>query len=279
MANNYTQFAGSLHGLNTDEVRWLRHALRDVGKVFTDAKGEPITALLDPLRAAEPWRTDDWTPGGFNFDFSFDSEDKGTNLRIFAEENGDAYGAGLLVHNFYKLFRPKEIWCLTWADTCSKLRDGQFGGGAVIVTAKEVRQYSTYEWCDRATQHFLRTGELPPRRRKARKLKTGKFGAMNEAELIDNRGWSTDVLMQLMDTFIADRGLTEQYVNFLAHRAYEEEEECSVELNGDHRCAACDGFGFVVDPEDPEGKQNECEDCGGNGAIQCSPPCDMHKRA
>jgi hypothetical protein len=39
-----------------------------------------------------------------------------------------------------------EVWHMEWAETCSKQRLGEFGGGAVIVTKNGTRWLSTSEW-------------------------------------------------------------------------------------------------------------------------------------
>jgi hypothetical protein len=104
------------------------------------------------------------------------------------------------------------------------MRDHEFGGGAVVATAKEVRALNSYVWVERLEKHFKRTGELPPVR-KVKHYKTGRFDDMGERAIADETGWNDDTLRQLMHDFIDESGLTERYAEYLAHRAREEEEE------------------------------------------------------
>jgi len=35
---------------------------------------------------------------------------------------------------------------VTWADSCSKMRIDEFGGGAMFITAEKVEYFSTYDF-------------------------------------------------------------------------------------------------------------------------------------
>lgn len=225
MANNYTQFAGIFTHLTADEERWLRHALRDAEKSITTEDGDYDEDKITALLAAEPWRDEDSPECSVDFQFNFGSDkEDGNYLHVYAEESGSAWAVAQLAHAFLKQFRPTAFWSMNWSTTCDKMRVDNFGGGAVVATAKEVRTLNSYVWVERMEKHFKRTGELP-KVRKVKRYATGRFGAMNEAEIVAEMGWNADSVNQLMSTFIAERGLTEAYVNFLAGRAREEEEE------------------------------------------------------
>lgn len=222
MSNNYVQFSGSITHLTADEERWLRHALRDI---FPELTGGDDADRIKELVAAEPWRDEDDVDLQVDFQFDFGSDkDDGSYLHVYAEESGSAWAAAQLAHAFLKQFRPTEIWSMNWSTTCDKMRVDNFGGGAVVATAKEVRTLNSYVWVEHLEKHFRRTGELP-KVRKVKRPKTGRFGAMNEAEIVGEMGWNADSVSQLMSAFIAERGLTEAYVTFLAGRAKEEEDE------------------------------------------------------
>lgn len=49
---------------------------------------------------------------------------------------------------------------IEWANTCSKLRAGEFGGGAVVITKNEARSMSTWGWADLTTQQMERAALL-----------------------------------------------------------------------------------------------------------------------
>ena len=61
----------------------------------------------------------------------------GRHLWVYAEESGSPDNVAWLVQKFLKKFRPDQCWSLTYSTTCSKPRVGEFGGGAVFVTADD----------------------------------------------------------------------------------------------------------------------------------------------
>ena len=59
-----------------------------------------------------------------------------------------------LVQKFLKRFRPDQWWSLTYAATCSKPRVGEFGGGAVFVTADEIFQQDACDFVQAKRTQF-----------------------------------------------------------------------------------------------------------------------------
>jgi len=164
MANNYLNFSEVLNHLNEDEAAWLRGQL-EVVYVFGDEEF-PEDEIPDRLRGVEPdwygartWRDmdgydpDDGELVGFEYQFAEDT-DWGRYLWIYAEEWGNVDHVAHFVQKFLKKFRPDRWWSLQYALTCSKLRVGSLGGGAVFVTASEIKQDSTFAFVDRCHQEF-----------------------------------------------------------------------------------------------------------------------------
>jgi len=52
----------------------------------------------------------------------------------------------LLAKTFLRRFRPDQCWSLTYAIHCSKPRVGEFGGGAIFVTADKINHLNAYDW-------------------------------------------------------------------------------------------------------------------------------------
>ena len=52
--------------------------------------------------------------------------------------------------------RPDQCWSLTYATTCSKPRLGEFGGGAVFVTADNIRWNNSYDFVAEQRNAFER---------------------------------------------------------------------------------------------------------------------------
>ncbi|MGA2258340.1 MAG: hypothetical protein ABSG53_27055, partial [Thermoguttaceae bacterium] len=63
-----------------------------------------------------------------------------------------------LVHKFLKRFRPDQCWSLTYANTCSKFRVGEFSGGAVFVTANEIKCQNADDFVQLQRAAFQQSG-------------------------------------------------------------------------------------------------------------------------
>jgi hypothetical protein len=55
-----------------------------------------------------------------------------------------------IVQEYLQTWAPENHWTLTWAETCSAPRFGAFGGGALVVTAKEIHWMDTWSWAQTA---------------------------------------------------------------------------------------------------------------------------------
>ena len=51
-----------------------------------------------------------------------------------------------LVSEFISLFRKDYVFTLSWSESCSKMRVGEFGGGGMIVTLDETRFHNVWGW-------------------------------------------------------------------------------------------------------------------------------------
>ena len=159
MANNYLQFSEVIPQLTTQEADWLRAQL-EVVCVFGEHE-HPEDKLPPGLnRDKADWigcrayrDMLDYDPNygwdlGFEYDFSQDDHDQvwGRHLWLYADESGAVDRVAHLVQKFLKAHRPDESWSLTWAVSCSKPRVGEFGGGAVFVTAEEITWQDAYDF-------------------------------------------------------------------------------------------------------------------------------------
>ena len=172
MANNYLQFSEVIVDLMEPEEAWLKEQLQQVclfgDKEFpADEDGYPAgnpkeTADQDPdwviprfLREHRGELEDD--AQGFCAEFHDDHASAngwGRHLWVYAEEGGDPDHVAWLVQKFLKRFRPRECWSLTYATTCSKPRIGEFGGGAIFVTADMIYQQNAYDFIARHQSAF-----------------------------------------------------------------------------------------------------------------------------
>lgn len=125
MANNYLQFSEQILNLTPDELQWVKEFLNEAPPEDDD----PALALWLEDRAVEAQEAECYP----NFQWEAD-----TNLWIYAEEYADLVQVAVFIKLFLKRFRPLEIFSLTYAETCSKMRVGEFSGGWITVSAREI---------------------------------------------------------------------------------------------------------------------------------------------
>jgi len=142
--------------LSKKEEAWLKEQLQPI-RVFGDRE-YPEDAVPAKVAETEPeWSglrflrdNGDYDPDcdclGFEWSFSVDSDHGGwgRHLWVYAEESGNPDNVVWLVQKFLKKFRPDQCSSLTYSTTCSKPRVGEFGGGAVFVTADEIKWQNAY---------------------------------------------------------------------------------------------------------------------------------------
>ena len=174
MADNYLQFSEVVARLKKKEEAWLTKQLQPI-RVFAN-KEYPEDAVPAELADTDAdWtgvrflrdKTDhdpDWDALGFEYSFH-DDHDKGgwgRHLWVYAEESGCPDNVAWLVQKFLKKFRPDQCWSLTYSTTCSKPRAGEFGGGAVFVTADEIKWQDAYNFIEDQRAAFQRKEVVSP---------------------------------------------------------------------------------------------------------------------
>jgi hypothetical protein len=147
MADNYLQFSERLELATSAEVDWLRRQLEEDPET-----GRPWFLLDIP----DPEEADSC---GFQYEFCDDPDD--LHLWIYAEESGTVEHVAHLVQKFLKWFRPDQCWSLTYATTCSKLRLGEFGGGAIFVTADAILGQNAYQFVEQQRAAFEQNPKSP----------------------------------------------------------------------------------------------------------------------
>ena len=139
MADNFLLFAESLAELTPDEEAWLAERLKGNDEVEHESAADD----------------DDDSPG-FEFEF-YGDQSAGRCLKLYAIESGDPETVARLVLEFLRRFRPQASFGLSWCASCSKMRDGEFGGGAVFVTADRIESWSSSAWLSER-ERVLQTG-------------------------------------------------------------------------------------------------------------------------
>jgi hypothetical protein len=151
MANNYLLFSEVLPHLTDSQIAWLQEQLQQIyviqGRQYLE---EEVPAELDADQAEwsgcrafldmADYDAEFDEGAGFEYRFHLEpDEDWGRHLWLYAEESGNVSRVAHLVQKFLRTFRQQDCWSLTYALTCSKPRVGEFGGGAVFVTASEIK--------------------------------------------------------------------------------------------------------------------------------------------
>ena len=137
MADNFLLFAESLEDLTPQEEAWLAERL---------ASKDEATNNVD---------ADDEEDSSGGLEFEFYGEQPGNRcLKLYALEAGDPEAAACFVQEFLRRFRPQASFGLSWCASCSKMRDGEFCGGALFVTAEHIEAWSSGEWLAERERRF-----------------------------------------------------------------------------------------------------------------------------
>lgn len=117
MANNYLEFSETIEHLTVEEIDWWSEDATDIGSNCDDTVCH---------------------------DYEIDTNRR--SVWFHAEECGNVDAVSLVVHEFLKKFRTDDYFELEWACWCSKPRIGEFYGGGIFVTAKEIRYHCVSDW-------------------------------------------------------------------------------------------------------------------------------------
>jgi hypothetical protein len=135
MANNYRQFSFALKLANKKEAAWCQKTLKKLSETDDGEGGETTTDY-------------DWSV------YPTKEEPKALP-HIWFRDNGE-YGNVEQIANFVekylKKFQPNGYFTMTWSDTCSKHRIGEFGGGLAVVKARETHWFQDHQWIDELTK-------------------------------------------------------------------------------------------------------------------------------
>jgi hypothetical protein len=137
MANNYLFFSEQITEIPDTAMDWLEKVLRfDVSNFETD---EEASGVLSDMLGAEV-EVEFWP------DFQYELKDN--SLWMYTEEYGNVEHVANVVQGLIKKFMPDLVFALTWAETCSKPRLSEFGGGCVVISKDEIQFWNTHNQAD-----------------------------------------------------------------------------------------------------------------------------------
>lgn len=128
MADNYLQFCVGIDAA-PEAIEWSKRYLgsREHYDDCLDNHGD--------FNFMQEWEEGD-TNWGFCVDY--DPEDEHNQLIVYSDAYGDLDQAAQFIWKLLGRFRSDEIVCLDYAETCSKSRIGEFGGGSVVISREGV---------------------------------------------------------------------------------------------------------------------------------------------
>jgi hypothetical protein len=84
------------------------------------------------------------------------SDSRGFQIWLRSDESGDVDTACAIMQHILKRYYPNDYATLSWSNTCSKPRTDGFGGGALFLTATEVKWMNTAKWaCDQEAEYLI----------------------------------------------------------------------------------------------------------------------------
>jgi hypothetical protein len=232
MADSYLEFSEVLSDLSPEETTWLKSQLETVhiidGAEYMEDElsdtGDATWVGCRAYRDMENYDRDFGEDVGFGYSFSEEvAEDRRRYLWIHSEEHGCVDRVAHLVQKFLREFRPDQCWSLTYAGTCSKPRVGEFGGGAVFITATDIKYCSAWEFVEEQEKRHELQKDIARLVRKAEDLGVQPEDlddvvhdtADSLAASIDNSGLDDQIAWLVDQLGIGD---AETYITNLAER-------------------------------------------------------------
>jgi len=147
MTTYYSEFCTALPIDNDAQKEWLiaHHNFFDTER--TEEECEAFCKRFDIDDECE------WGDGVFGLRFE-------NGMAIMAgDESCRAYeSAATLIHEFLKWFRPEGCHGYEFCHSASRAHTDAFGGGAVFITAKEIKWLFTNQWLEEQHEAFAKIG-------------------------------------------------------------------------------------------------------------------------
>lgn len=127
MANNYLQFSFVIPILSKEEGEWWRDV--ETVHLCTNDCDDNCNLMYDL--------------DGSGTDIALYEDDD--EVHIYSEEYSNVEWVANKVCEFLSKFNRDDIVTFEWAETCSKMRVGEFGGGSVVISRSGFIFRTTYE--------------------------------------------------------------------------------------------------------------------------------------
>ena len=142
-----------LKDLTSDQKAWLEKFL-----------AQPSDSVFDDDAVIAKWAEEHGClpdEAGYypTFRYSFEPSGANCSLWMYSEESANLEEVAALVHVFFREFAIDKVWTLTYSETCSKPRVGEFSGGWVVVSKNEIIYGNAYSEAKQIAR-ALETGDF-----------------------------------------------------------------------------------------------------------------------
>jgi len=155
MADNYIQFSEQINDLTPEIAEWVKEVLlfdmTDCNvQDYDDARkalADKLSCSLDEVSGIEYWP---------HFDWELEGADKNS---LWLTDNGEGFDLEnlmLFVKYLINKWMPDYIFSVTWAETCSKPRVGEFGGGWAVMTKDDCLMGNAHQAVKETVSHILK---------------------------------------------------------------------------------------------------------------------------
>ena len=139
MANNNLQTSEVFKPFSDEEKAWMEKLLKHLAEYYD----EEDTAKPKPYPGID--YSDLLESGLFDWEF-IKYNDVTWHLWIHGDEWPNTTLIGDVLLAFLWHFERDDVWGMTWACTCSKLRPGEFSGGGLVVNRHEIHHTNAWNW-------------------------------------------------------------------------------------------------------------------------------------
>lgn len=149
MANNYVLFSEGLR-VTAKDVAWIKAEIDKFENAPTDEDSDEYRGFLGLCEEYE-------VEPDIGLEFQVEYYNK--QVIFYSEEGGNWYHVAKLVQNLFRAHYPDAAFTIGWAETCSRPRPGEFGGGGAVVTAEKIEAMSTWKFFDKVLKKRDRRNE------------------------------------------------------------------------------------------------------------------------
>ena len=153
MSNSYLQFSECLTLKGAKERKWFERYMTASDMSNPDHWDDESLPLTEEAKFWGPVlsESEDDSPR-----FEWKIVEKPLHIWFHVDDQGNVDHIAKLVQHFFKEMRPegRDGFTISWAETCSKMEAGQFGGGACLITKDEIHWLNTWQWLTDLCEHL-----------------------------------------------------------------------------------------------------------------------------